>query len=146
MADKPQRLQQVIDSVLTTLREGTSKFWQAFLEGFAANEGSTAETIAEFLHESDSDLEWSEAEIMRWIRTQPRDMQRELRKAASDAQSRGQNPHEFLCQARTTTDRSDQARRANSMANILDGWQQFQAEWLLTSAFIKDTFGGGLLK
>lgn len=139
-------LHQFFDKILRGFREILSAFRQGLLAGMAGNGGKNVGTISEFLNEQDSDLEWSEAEIMQWVKTQSRNDQRKLRKAVKDAQIRGQDPHEFLCQVRAERERVDRDERAPMVGGVLDGWERFQADWLLTSAFIKDTLGGGLFK
>lgn len=147
MVDKKTgRLQQFLDRVLRGLREAMAEFRQGVLAGMKANEGTNSGTISEFLNEPDFDFEWSEAEIMEWVKAQSRSDQRTLRKAARDAQNRGQDPHEFLCQVRAARERMDRERQSSMVGDVLDGWERFQADWLLTSAFIKDTIGGGLFK
>ena len=143
---KTGRLQQFIDRISTGLREAMAEFRQGFLAGMKAKEGSNGGTISEFLNEPDSNFEWSEAEIMQWVKTLSKSDQRTVRKAARDARSRGQNPHEFLCQVRAARERMARERQASMVGGALDGWERFQADWLLTSAFIKDTIGGGLFK
>ena len=122
------------------------ELWTAFKNGY---NGRKHNSIDDFLASPDHGPKWTETEILKWLAGLPTAEQDVLKRATKAAKTRGKDPYEYLCEMREVMEetlKSDQTNSAipTSVGQIINAWPQFQAEWLLTSAFIKDTFGGGL--
>jgi len=130
--------------MLRELVDCWNTFWSSLTTAYHSGNNDSYTSINDFINSKDKGPQWTEEEIMKWLNSRPLNEQNEIKQLTKGAQTRGIDPHEFLCELRREQEQTSREARQASIAHALNAWPQFQAEWLLTSAFCKDAFGGGL--